>query len=93
MLSILFIGHLGADGVYNEERKETNFSVAVDLGKDKDGNPRTRWIYCHLVGDFVFMLSKGSRVYIEGIPRTTFRKNADDVDIFWHVDVYKLQRV
>lgn len=88
MFTIKFVGRLGADPVEDTAKREVSFSVAVDNGFNKDGTRITRWIYCHShISNQIPDLKKGVKVWVEGVPRWSWRKNGDDVDIFLHVNV------
>lgn len=88
MFTIEFVGHLGADPVEDTTKREVSISVAVDNGFSKEGTRLTRWVYCHShVSNPLPELRKGSKVWVKGVPRWSWRKNGDDVDIFLHVSI------
>lgn len=70
----LFIGHLGQDATFNEEKKVINFSLAIDQSYKKENGEKvekTEWVQCAYwtSSDAVLQfLKKGSAVYVEGKP-------------------------
>ena len=90
MLKMTVIGNLGKDAIVREVngRKAINFSIAENQKfKDDDGNQveKTTWINCTLWRDsnsgtgIMNYLTKGTKVYLEGVPEVKTFKDKNGV--------------
>lgn len=98
MLQVQVIGRLGADAMTNAvgDRVAINFSVAADIGKDKNGNKLTRWVKCVIWRDsgkdaIAAYLKKGTQVYLDGLPDARAWQGQNDIQANIEIIVYKVK--
>jgi len=84
------IGNLGKDAIVREVngRKAINFSIAENQKfKDDNGNPveKTTWVNCTMWRDansgtgIMPYLTKGTKVYLEGVPEVKTFKDKNNI--------------
>lgn len=98
MLQTQVIGRLGADATINTvgDRVVINFSVAADIGKDKQGNKLTRWVKCAIWRDagkdaIASYLKKGTQVYVDGLPDARAWEGQNGLQANIELTVYKVK--
>lgn len=98
MLHTQVIGRLGADATTNTvgDRVVINFSVAADIGKNKQGNKLTRWVKCAIWRDagkdaIASYLKKGTQVYVDGLPDAKSWEGQNGLQVNIELTVYKVK--
>ncbi len=81
MISLSIIGNIGKDAEVKEVggKKVINFSVC-HTEKRKDGQEKSTWVECGKWGETTAIapyLTKGTKVYVEGIPDINLYKKND----------------